>query len=89
MVKESFKVYKAVSEGVINLADAFFEMEYHDAGARRARCGPRWVDAVGGAIGGPRWGWLLGVLDHAVCVAVACGACACGVSAVGLLAHLF
>ena len=32
VVKESFKVYKAVSEGVINLADAFFEMEYHDAG---------------------------------------------------------
>jgi hypothetical protein len=31
VVKESFKVYKAVSEGVINLADAFFEMEYHDA----------------------------------------------------------
>lgn len=32
MVKESFKLYKAVSECVINLADAFFEMEYHDAG---------------------------------------------------------
>ncbi|KAI3432215.1 hypothetical protein D9Q98_003777 [Chlorella vulgaris] len=31
VVKESFKLYKAVSEGVINLADAFFEMERHDA----------------------------------------------------------
>ena len=31
VVKESFKLYKAVSEGVINLADAFFEMEYYDA----------------------------------------------------------
>ena len=31
VVKESFKVYKAVSEGIINLADAFFEMEYYDA----------------------------------------------------------
>lgn len=32
VVKESFKLYKAVSESVINLADAFFEMDYHDAG---------------------------------------------------------
>ncbi len=39
VVKESFKVYKAVSEGVINLADAFFEMEYHDAGGRAAGWG--------------------------------------------------
>lgn len=31
VVKESFKVYKGVSEGVINLADAFFEMDYNDA----------------------------------------------------------
>jgi hypothetical protein len=31
VVKESFKLYKAASEGVINLADAFFEMEYYDA----------------------------------------------------------
>lgn len=31
VVKESFKLYKAVSESVINLADAFFEMDYHDA----------------------------------------------------------
>jgi hypothetical protein len=36
VVKESFKVYKAVSEGIINLADAFFEMEAHDAGGRRS-----------------------------------------------------
>lgn len=31
VLKESFKVYKAVSEGIINLADRFFEMEYLDA----------------------------------------------------------
>lgn len=31
ILKESFKVYKAISEGLINLADRFFEMEYHDA----------------------------------------------------------
>lgn len=31
VVKESFKLYKAVSEGVINLADAFFEMERGEA----------------------------------------------------------
>ena len=31
MAKESFKVYKAISEGLINLADRFFEMEYLDA----------------------------------------------------------
>ena len=30
-MKESFKLYKAVSEGVINLADIFFEMPYVDA----------------------------------------------------------
>ena len=28
MLKESFKVYKAISEGLINLADRFFEMDY-------------------------------------------------------------
>ena len=32
VVKESFTLYKAVSEGIINLADTFFEMEYLDAG---------------------------------------------------------
>lgn len=32
MVKESFALYKAVSEGIINLADSFFEMDYLDAG---------------------------------------------------------
>lgn len=31
VLKESFKIYKAISEGLINLADRFFEMEYHDA----------------------------------------------------------
>ena len=31
VVKESFKLYKALSEGVINLADSFFGMEYLDA----------------------------------------------------------
>ncbi|KAK9841579.1 hypothetical protein WJX74_008216 [Apatococcus lobatus] len=31
VAKESFKVYKAISEGLINLADRFFEMEYLDA----------------------------------------------------------
>ena len=31
MLKESFKVYKAISEGLINLADHFFEMEYLEA----------------------------------------------------------
>jgi len=31
VLKESFKVYKAISEGLINLADRFFEMEYLDA----------------------------------------------------------
>lgn len=31
VVKESFKLYKAVSEGVINLADTFFEMSHLDA----------------------------------------------------------
>ncbi len=28
---ESFKVYKAISEGLINLADKFFEMDYLSA----------------------------------------------------------
>ncbi len=28
VLKESFKVYKAISEGLINLADRFFEMDY-------------------------------------------------------------
>lgn len=28
MLKESFKIYKAISEGLINLADRFFEMDY-------------------------------------------------------------
>ncbi len=32
VVKESFTLYKAVSEGIINLADSFFEMDYLDAG---------------------------------------------------------
>ena len=31
MLKESFKVYKAVSEGLINLADKFFDMDYFNA----------------------------------------------------------
>jgi hypothetical protein len=31
VLKESFKVYKAISEGIINLADRFFEMEYLEA----------------------------------------------------------
>jgi hypothetical protein len=31
VLKESFKVYKAISEGLINLADKFFEMDYLDA----------------------------------------------------------
>jgi hypothetical protein len=31
VVSESFKLYKALSEGVINLADCFFTMEYLDA----------------------------------------------------------
>ena len=31
VLKESFKEYKAISEGLINLADRFFEMEYLDA----------------------------------------------------------
>jgi hypothetical protein len=31
VVRESFKLYKALSEGVINLADCFFTMEYLDA----------------------------------------------------------
>lgn len=31
LVKESFTMYKAVSEGIINLADTFFEMDYLDA----------------------------------------------------------
>ena len=31
VVRESFKLYKALSEGVINLADCFFSMEYLDA----------------------------------------------------------
>ena len=30
VVRESFKIYKAISEGIINLADKFFEMKYHD-----------------------------------------------------------
>ena len=30
VVRESFKIYKAISEGIINLADKFFEMNYHD-----------------------------------------------------------
>ena len=28
VLKESFKIYKAISEGLINLADRFFEMDY-------------------------------------------------------------
>ena len=28
MLKESFKVYKVLSEGLINLADRFFEMDH-------------------------------------------------------------
>lgn len=28
MVQESFKLYKAISEGIINLADTFFKMPY-------------------------------------------------------------
>ena len=28
VLKESFKIYKAISEGLINLADKFFEMDY-------------------------------------------------------------
>ena len=31
MLKESFKVYKAISEGLINLADKFFDMDYFNA----------------------------------------------------------
>lgn len=31
VLKESFKVYKAVSEGLINLADKFFDMDYFNA----------------------------------------------------------
>lgn len=31
VLKESFKVYKAVSEGLINLADKFFDMDYLNA----------------------------------------------------------
>ncbi len=31
MLKESFKIYKAISEGLINLADKFFEMDYLSA----------------------------------------------------------
>lgn len=31
VLKESFRIYKAVSEGIINLADKFFEMEYLEA----------------------------------------------------------
>lgn len=30
VVRESFKIYKAISEGIINLADKFFDMNYHD-----------------------------------------------------------
>jgi len=29
VVRDSFKIYKAISEGVINLADKFFQMEYY------------------------------------------------------------
>lgn len=31
VLKESFKIYKAISEGLINLADRFFDMEYLEA----------------------------------------------------------
>ena len=31
VLTESFKVYKAISEGLINLADRFFEMDHLDA----------------------------------------------------------
>ena len=31
VVRESFKLYKAISEGIINLADKFFQMDYHQA----------------------------------------------------------
>ena len=33
VLKESFKLYKALSEGLINLADCFFEMD-HAAAAK-------------------------------------------------------
>ena len=54
VVKESFKLYRAASEGVINLADAFFEMGYHDAGGWRGcgagRRGCGWGEAAGGKL---------------------------------------
>ena len=31
VLKESFKIYKAISEGLINLADKFFDMDYFNA----------------------------------------------------------
>lgn len=31
VLKESFKVYKAISEGLINLSDKFFDMDYFNA----------------------------------------------------------
>lgn len=31
VVRESFRLYKALSEGIINLADKFFTMDYLDA----------------------------------------------------------
>ncbi len=31
VAKESFQIYRAISEGIINLADCFFDMEYTDA----------------------------------------------------------
>ena len=31
VLKESFKIYQAISEGLINLADKFFDMDYFNA----------------------------------------------------------
>jgi hypothetical protein len=62
VVKESFKLYKAISEGVINLADAFFELDYLVAGAQWwgwGACAGR----KGGRRGGPSR--LLTALAHA------------------------
>lgn len=57
VVRESFQLYKALSEGVINLADAYFSMPYLQAGGVPVvdlRCGLLRV-VVGNRFAGGRW----------------------------------
>ncbi len=58
ILKESRSIYRAVSEGIMNLADKFFEMERGDALQVGARC---WGWPCCWAAAGPRAARLQGV----------------------------